>query len=53
LVRWNIAERFHWPLDVVDSLSIADLHELMQIDDGRSKAHAEMAEMYKNRRGAK
>jgi len=52
-VRWNIAERFHWTLDVVDGLSIADLHELMQIDDGRNKAYAEMAEMHKNKRGAK
>jgi hypothetical protein len=40
LVRWRIAERFGWTLPEVDSMSLADLHEMMQIDDGVSKARA-------------
>lgn len=39
LVRWSIAEKFGWTLDYIDSLSIADLHEFMQIQDGRAHAN--------------
>jgi hypothetical protein len=38
LWRWHLAERFHWTLAEVDNLSLADWHELIQIDDGRAKA---------------
>lgn len=38
LMRWTIAERFGWTLEYVDGLSMADLHEFIQIEDGRIKA---------------
>ena len=38
MIRWRIAERFHWTLPEVDALSMQDLHDLEQIDHGRSKA---------------
>jgi hypothetical protein len=38
LLRWSMAERFHWTLETIDRLSIADWHEFLQVDDGRSKA---------------
>lgn len=33
-VRWNLAEKFGWTLEYIDSLSMADLHEYLQIQDG-------------------
>lgn len=33
-----LAERFHWTLTEVDALSLADLEEFFQVQDGRSKA---------------
>jgi hypothetical protein len=42
MLRWNIAERFGWTLDEVDALTVSDLFDLFQIDDGRGKARAEM-----------
>ena len=38
MVRWGLAERFGWTLKDVDALSMADLAEFYQIEDGRSKA---------------
>ena len=38
LLRWNMAARFGWTLPEIDALSVADLHELAQIDDARVKA---------------
>jgi hypothetical protein len=38
MYRWEIAERFGWTLAEVDALSMADLQELIQVDDGRIKA---------------
>jgi len=38
LWRWQLAERFGWTLGTVDSLTLADLHQFMQIEDGRIKA---------------
>ena len=38
LIRWSIAEKFGWTLEYVDSLAMADLHEFMQIQDGRAHA---------------
>jgi hypothetical protein len=42
LLRWNLAERFGWTLAEVDALAVSDLFELLQIEDGRGKARAEM-----------
>jgi hypothetical protein len=42
LLRWNLAERFGWTLDEIDALSMADLAEFIQIEDGRGKARVEM-----------
>jgi hypothetical protein len=39
--RWEIARRFGWTLEYVDGLSLADLFEFWQIEDGRSKAQQE------------
>lgn len=38
-LRWELAERFGWTLAEVDALSIGDMHEYLQVQDGRSKAH--------------
>lgn len=38
MVRWSLAERFGWTLAEVDALSMADLEEFYQIEDGRMKA---------------
>lgn len=38
LVRWTLAERFGWTLPEVDALSMADLAQFYQIEDGRGKA---------------
>lgn len=39
-LRWILAERFGWTLDEVDALSMADLAQFLQIEDGKSKAGA-------------
>jgi hypothetical protein len=36
--RWKIAEQFHWTLEQIDALSMADLEEYFQIQDGVHKA---------------
>jgi hypothetical protein len=38
LIRWSLAERFGWTLADVDALSMADLAQFYQIEDGRAKA---------------
>jgi len=38
VIRWQMAERFGWTLEYVDALKLKDLHEYLQIDDGRTKA---------------
>lgn len=40
MMRWEMVERFHWTLADVDALTLEDLHELIQIDDGRAKARS-------------
>jgi hypothetical protein len=35
-----MAERFGWTLEYVDSLSLADLHEWMQVQDGLAHARS-------------
>jgi hypothetical protein len=37
-LRWALAERFGWSLEYIDALTVADLHEFIQVMDG--KAHA-------------
>ena len=37
-MRWVLAERFHWTLNEVDALSMADLEEFFQIEDGKARA---------------
>jgi hypothetical protein len=39
MTRWELAERFGWTLSEIDALSVGDVHELIQIDDGRRKVH--------------
>jgi hypothetical protein len=39
LIRWTLAERFGWTLAEVDALSLADLEEFFQIEDGRAKVN--------------
>jgi hypothetical protein len=41
-LRWNLAERFGWTLSEIDGLSMADLRNFFQIEDGRGKARNEM-----------
>jgi DNA-dependent RNA polymerase auxiliary subunit epsilon len=33
-VRWQLAEKFGWSLEYIDSLSMETLHEYLQIKDG-------------------
>ena len=38
LIRWTLAERFGWTLPQVDALSMSDLAEFYQVEDGRAKS---------------
>jgi hypothetical protein len=38
VIRWQLVERFKWTLEYVDGLSLENLHELIQVDDGISKS---------------
>lgn len=38
VVRWNLAEKFGWTLEYIDSLPVATLHEYLQIQDGLAHA---------------
>ena len=38
VTRWRLVERFGWTLAEVDGMTMADLHELYQVDDGIGKA---------------
>ena len=40
LMIWTIAERFGWTLEYIDTLSMAKIQELIQIDDARARASA-------------
>jgi hypothetical protein len=35
---WDMAERFGWTLEYIDSLPLSKLHEYLQIQDGKAKA---------------
>jgi hypothetical protein len=36
-MRWELAEKFGWTLEYIDSLKLGDMHEYIQIMDGRGK----------------
>jgi hypothetical protein len=38
MIRWELAERFGWTLEYIDSLSVADWQEYWMINRGRAKA---------------
>jgi len=38
LLRWQMAERFGWTLEYIDSLLLRDLQEWLQIADAQAKA---------------
>jgi hypothetical protein len=38
MLRWSLAEKFGWSLEYVDNLSMADIHDWIQIEDGRARA---------------
>jgi len=38
LIKWKYIERFGWTVEYMDALKLKDLHELIQVDDGRAKA---------------
>jgi hypothetical protein len=40
-VVWELAERFGWTLEYIESLPLAKLHDWEQILDGRTKGKAE------------
>lgn len=37
-LRWDLAERFGWTLEYIDALSMEELHEYLQVQDGLGKA---------------
>jgi len=37
-MRWQLAQTFGWTLEYVDALRMKDLHEYLQVVDGRNKA---------------
>lgn len=41
-LRWDLAERFGWTLDVVDALEMKDFHEYLQVQDGIAKARGSL-----------
>jgi hypothetical protein len=40
--RWHLAEQYGWTLDYVDSLSMDDMQEYYQVQDGLVKARSEL-----------
>lgn len=37
--RWELVKETGWTLEYIDALSVADLHEWMQVRDGKAKAN--------------
>ena len=37
VIRWNLAERFGWTLEYIDSLPVSVLHEFLQIQAGKKE----------------
>jgi hypothetical protein len=48
--RWHLAEKFGWHLDYVDTLTMRDFHEYLQVTDGESKARGDARTQTKARR---
>lgn len=40
LIRWTLADKYKWTLPEVDSLSMGDLAEWFQVEDGIKQAGA-------------
>jgi len=38
LTKWNLAKQTHWTLDYIDSLTYGQLQEIIQMEDGLTKA---------------
>jgi hypothetical protein len=38
VIRWELAERFGWTLDYIDSLTLHDFLEYVTIQDGKGHA---------------
>lgn len=38
LIRVSLAERFGWTFPEVDALTLGDIEDIIQVDDGRNKA---------------
>lgn len=38
-MKWRLIKLTHWTLDYVDSLSLGQVFELIQIEDGLTKAN--------------
>jgi hypothetical protein len=36
-MRWELAEKFGWTLEYIDALKLGELHEYIQVMDGRGK----------------
>jgi hypothetical protein len=41
-MRWELAEKFGWTLEYIDALKLGDLHELIQVQDGRAKGNGSL-----------
>ena len=39
--RWELARAFGWTLEYIDSISLSDLFEYWQVEDGINKAAAD------------
>jgi len=37
MIIWDIAEKFGWTLEYIDSLSVQKLHDYLQIQDAKIK----------------
>jgi hypothetical protein len=37
-IRWSLAEKFGWTLEYIDNLSLGDIYDYYQLQDGRNKA---------------
>jgi len=38
MLVWDMAEKFGWTLEYIDSLPVARIMEFLQIEDGKGKA---------------
>lgn len=40
LLVWQMAEKFGWTLEYIEGLSMAKIHEFIQVEDGLMKARS-------------